>query len=186
MERIEAIKTFGENFRVAQTELGPAFEHAVETERFGALKLAVFEVGVVNHLSDLLGRAVADAEAPQQSFIRAIFTLVREFNVEHVVRNGLGMSRRIRGEYKARRWVYEFANQPRRADPVNFGSRTREPGFAREFFGVEFRAGLRACRVQPRRAFQKNLHVVCGGTVEVINFPDFIEPLLKLFKFVVG
>ena len=65
-------------------------------------------------------------------------------------------------------------------------SRTREPGFARELFCVEFRAALRTGRVQPRRAFQKNLRVVRGGTIEVINLPDFVEPLLKLSEFVVG
>src|SRR5438094_931375 len=77
VKRLETVEAVGENFRVAETELGPAFEQAVETETLGALKLGVFEVGVVNHLSDLPGRAVADAEASQQGFIRAIFAVMR-------------------------------------------------------------------------------------------------------------
>ena len=88
VKRLETVKAFGENFRVTETQLGPALEQAVETETFGALKLAVFQVGVVNHLSDLPGRAVADAEASQQGFIRAIFAVMRELNVEQVVKIG--------------------------------------------------------------------------------------------------
>src|SRR5439155_23394826 len=120
----------------------------------------------------------------QQGFIRAIFALMRELDVEHVVRNGCGMSRRICGEYKARLGINEFADQPGRADTVNFGPRAREPGFAREFPGIESRACLWACREQTRCAFQKNLRVMRRGTLEVINLPDFVEPLVKLFEFV--
>src|SRR5947208_17116787 len=76
VERLETVGAFGENFCIAQIKLGPAFEHAVESEPFGALKFAVFEVGVVNHLSNLLGRAVAEAEASQQGFIRAVLALM--------------------------------------------------------------------------------------------------------------
>src|SRR6266498_1894265 len=112
VKRLETVEAFGENFCIAEAKLGPAFEHAVETESFGALKLAVFKVGVMNHFSDLLGRAIADAEAPEQSFKRAIFAVMRELHVEHVVRNGGGLSRRICGEYETRLGVNEFANQP--------------------------------------------------------------------------
>jgi len=48
------------------------------------LKLAVFQIGIVNHLADFLRGSVINSKTLEQRFERAVVAMMRKFHVGHV------------------------------------------------------------------------------------------------------
>src|SRR5205807_1227455 len=86
IERLKTFNAFGKKFLIIQAALGPSAQDGIDTDAFGTLKLAVFQVGIMDHLGDLRGCPVSDAKTLQKRFKGAIVTMMGKFDVNHVKR----------------------------------------------------------------------------------------------------
>jgi hypothetical protein len=78
----------------------------------------------------LLRRFVLDPKSFQQRFKRTVFSVMREFSVKHVERNGATIRRDPFRKDKLRLGIDEFSDEPAGPDAVDFRSRPRNPGSA--------------------------------------------------------
>src|SRR2546421_8608919 len=113
IERIEALKTATQNFIIRQSFFCPTLEDAINADAFQALKLVVLQIGIVNHLADLLSRFVSNCESLPERFESAILVDMRKFGVEHVERHRVGLSRSATAKRELRRRIDELADEPR-------------------------------------------------------------------------
>src|ERR1051326_926947 len=112
VEGVETLEALGQDLLVAQPHPRPAFEKPVEAETFKALKPAVLEVGVVDHLTGLLQRRVAQVEPLEQGLESAVLPMVAELRSGNVVGNRPGRPGRARAEYESGLGIDEPLDQP--------------------------------------------------------------------------
>jgi len=84
MERVKALEPAPQNFLIGYSFLRPALEHPIDPDALVALEFIVIKIGIVNHFSDLVDGFVLDSEPFEQCLECAVFSVVREFSVEHV------------------------------------------------------------------------------------------------------
>ena len=145
VESIEAIKSLFQDFRVAQAEPCPPLEEQIKADALGTLEFAVFQIGIVNHLTKFTRGGSRNGESLEQCLEGTILAVMSEFYVHHVVGNGLGVAGRECCENEGRGRIDKFADEPCRADAINFRTRPGEPG-----------ASLKALPIEQRPRFAGN------------------------------
>jgi hypothetical protein len=107
---------------VGQALFGPAFENTLDADSLDPVELVVLQIGVMDQLGQPLRRAVSNPEAIDQCLARAMVAVMAELDIEHVVRDGFGVGRRLvrKNEFCFR--IDEFPDEPGRPDTINFGS----------------------------------------------------------------
>jgi hypothetical protein len=146
------------------------------------LILAVFEVGLMHHLGDLAHRLVRDGEALHERLERAVVAVVRELDLNHIVRQGLGMLCGVVSENKSRLWVNEFADEPRGTNAVDFRARAGEPCLALEAARCELRRGFRSPGAQRFRTMEKHLDIVRFRTFKKVDLSNLLEARPQLLQ----
>jgi hypothetical protein len=84
MKRVKALEPAPQNFLIGYSFLRPALEHPIDPDALGAFELVIIKIGIVNHFSDLVDDFVLDSEPFEQRLECTVFSVVREFSVEHV------------------------------------------------------------------------------------------------------
>ncbi|MEA3147934.1 MAG: hypothetical protein QOI53_3530 [Verrucomicrobiota bacterium] len=84
------------------------------------MEFVVLQIGVMDQLGQPLHRPVPNAEAIDQGLERAMIAVMAELDIEHVVRDGLGVGGRLvpKNEFCFR--IDEFPDEPGRSDTVDF------------------------------------------------------------------
>jgi hypothetical protein len=124
------LQTAPQNFLVRNSFPRPAFEHAIDPDALRALEFFVIEIGVVNHFPNFVRGFVLDPKSFQQRFKRTIFSVMREFSVKHVERNGATIRRDRFRKDKLRLGIDEFSDQPGGPGAIDLRAWTRDPGSA--------------------------------------------------------
>jgi hypothetical protein len=79
---------------VGQALFGPTFENAPDTESLDPVELVILQISVMNELGQPLHRSVSNPESLDEYLKCALVAVMAELDIEHVVRDGLGIGRR--------------------------------------------------------------------------------------------
>jgi hypothetical protein len=89
VKRVKAFEALRQNLLIGQTLLGPALEDLFHAEAFDPVKLLIFQIGVMDELSDSQNRSIPDTESFDQRFESAMIRVMAEFHLKHIVRDSL-------------------------------------------------------------------------------------------------
>jgi hypothetical protein len=107
---------------VGKALFGPTFENTLDTESLDPVELVILEIGVMNELSQPLHCSVSNPESIDQCLEGAIVTVMAEIDIEHVVRDSLGLGRRCVTENEFGFRINESPDEPSRGNTIDFGS----------------------------------------------------------------
>src|SRR5207237_9824691 len=112
MKPVKALQTAAQNFLIRDAFLRPTFKHTINSDALGALEFVIIEIGVVDHFPNLVNDFVLNSEPFEQCLEGAVFSVMREFSVQHIERHSATIHPDFFRKNKLRFGIAKLSDEP--------------------------------------------------------------------------